>query len=49
MDASMIMCRSFKQLVCRLLTGTLLFSQLAVAKCVGELVAVRSLAFSMTN
>ncbi len=27
----MIIPRSFKQLVCRLLTGTLLFSQLAVA------------------
>jgi hypothetical protein len=31
MDGSMIMCRSFKQLVCRVLTGALLFSQLAVA------------------
>lgn len=31
MDGSMIMCRSFKQQVCRVLTGTLLFSQLAVA------------------
>ncbi len=31
MGASMIMCRSFKQQVCRVLTGMLLFSQLAVA------------------
>ena len=77
MDGNMVMCRSFKQQVCRVLTGTLLFSQLAVAayacpgipaaalfdwnqnqtisaaataaKDVGELVAVRSPAFSMTN
>ena len=31
MDTSMIMCRSFKQQICRVLTGALLFSQLAVA------------------
>jgi hypothetical protein len=40
MGGNMIIPRSFKQPVCRVLTGTLLFSQLAVAKGVGELVAV---------